>query len=295
MKLTNLFYGLALSVLFAVAFSSCEDDITLPDNNPPQITLLNSGTDVISSDATVDADVTVSVDVKATVGTGDLKLLTIFENGAKLDLERITEGVNSNPAFFTAGSDDAKGFEKKISFKTQSEGISDYLFLVEDVNGLKDSVVITLTVVQKTELNFFVDSLVVYNAAGPTQFKGSIDLQTGTVVASSDPTGDVQDVGITDNGNWKKRIKPENGAEMVIPAADFDYNAIVDLEGLVAAYDGGTVSSETDVAVGSSYMFKTPSATSGQFDYFVIKTLDMHETTGDNKDYYVFTLKGYKF
>ncbi len=293
MKLTNLFYGLALSVLFAVAFSSCEDDITLPDNNPPQITLLNSGTDVISSDATVDADVTVSVDVKATVGTGDLKLLTIFENGAKLDLERITEGVNSNPAFFTAGSDDAKGFEKKISFKTQSEGISDYLFLVEDVNGLKDSVVITLTAVKKTELNFFVDSIVVYNFSGP--YKGSIDLQTGIAVSSSNEDGDVQDVGITSNGDWLKKIKPKNGAEMVVPASDFDFDAVADLEGLLTDYAVGTVASEADVTVGSSFLFKTPSATSGQFDYFVLKTLDMYETTGDNKDYYVFTLKGYKF
>ena len=293
MKLTNLFYGLVLSVLFAVTFTSCEDDITLPDNNPPKVTLVNSGTDVISSDATVDADVNVSVDVKATVGTGDLKLLTILENGEKLDLERITGGLNSNPAFFTAGSDDAKGFQKKISFRTQSEGISDYMFLVEDVNGLKDSVVITLTAVQKTELNFFVDSIVVYNFSGP--YKGSIDLQTGTAVSSSNADGDVQDVGITGNGDWIKQIKPKNGAEMVVPASDFDFDAVSDLEGLVAAYGAGTVATEADVAVGSSFLFKTSSATSGQFDYFVLKTLDLHETTGDNKDYYVFTLKGYKY
>jgi len=293
MKLTNLFYGLVLSAVFAVAFSSCGDDITLPDNNPPQITLVDSGTDVISSDATVDADANVSVDVKATVGTGDLKLLTILENGEKLDLERITGGLNSNPAFFTAGSDDAKGFQKKISFKTQSEGVSDYMFLVEDVNGLKDSVVITLTAVQKTELNFFVDSIVVFNFSGP--YKGSIDLQTGIAVSSSNEDGDVQDVGITSNGDWLKKIKPKNGAEMVVPASDFDFDAVADLEGLLADYALGIVASEADVTVGSSFLFKTPSATSGQFDYFVLKTLDMHETTGDNKDYYVFTLKGYKF
>jgi len=294
MKLTNLFYGLVLSVLFAVSFSSCGDDVTLPvDNDPPVVTLLDSGTDVISSDATIDADATVSVDLKATIGTGELKLLTILENGSNLDLERITGGVNSNPTLFAAGSDDAKGFEKKISFKAQSEGVSDYMFMVEDVNGLKDSVIITLTVVQKTALNFFKDSIIVYNFAGP--YKGSIDLQTGTAVSSSKPEGDVQDVGITSNGDWLKQIKPKNGAEMVVPNADFDYDAIEDLESLQAAYSAGTVSSEADVTVGSSFLFKTASATSGEFDYFVLKTLDMHETASDNTDYYIFTLKGYKF
>jgi len=294
MKLTNLFYGLVLSVLFAVSFSSCGDDVTLPvDNDPPVVTLLDSGTDVISSDATIDADATVSVDLKATIGTGELKLLTILENGSNLDLERITGGVNSNPTLFAAGSDDAKGFEKKISFKAQSEGVSDYMFLVEDVNGLKDSVIITLTAVQKTALNFFKDSIVVYNFAGP--YKGSIDLQTGTAVSSSEETGDVQDVGITTNGDWLKKIKPKNGAEMVVPAADFDYDAIEDLESLQAAYSEGTVSSEADVTIGSSFLFKTASDTAGEFDYFVLKTLDMHENTSDNTDYYIFTLKGYKF
>jgi len=294
MKLTNLFYGLVLSVLFAVSFSSCGDDVTLPvDNDPPVVTLLDSGTDVISSDATIDADATVSVDLKATIGTGELKLLTILENGSNLELERITGGVNSNPTLFAAGSDDAKGFEKKISFKAQSEGISDYMFLVEDVNGLKDSVVITLTVVQKTALNFFKDSIVVYNFSGKNY--GSIDLQTGTAVSSKDENGDVQDVGITSNGDWLKKIKPKNGAEMVIPSADFDFDAIEDLESLQAAYSAGTVSSEADVTVGSSFLFKTASESAGNFDYFVLKTLDMQETSSDNYDYYIFTLKGYKF
>ncbi len=294
MKLTNLFYGLVLSALFAITFSSCGDDIITPtENDPPVVTLLDSGTDVISSDATIDADATVAVDLKATKGTGDLKLLTVFENGEKLDLERITGGINSNPVSFANNVDDKAGFEKKISFKAQSEGISDYMFMVEDVNGLKDSVAITLTVVQKTALNFFVDSIVVYNFSGP--YKGSIDLQTGTAVLSNNSEGDVQDVGINGNGDWLKQIKPKNGAEMVIPTADFDYDAIADLESLEGAYAAGTVASEADVTLGSSFLFKTASATSGEFDYFILKTLDMKDITENNKDYYIFSLKGYKF
>lgn len=295
MKLTNLFYGLVLAGLFAVTFTSCGDDINLPENNtPPALSLLDSGTDVISTDATVDANTTVKVNLKATKGTGELKLLNFFENGELIDIDRIVDGIGSYTVSFANSPEDKLGFEKEISFKAQEEGVSDYMFLVEDVNGLKDSVTITLTVVAKTALNYSIDSLVVYNADAPGGYYGSIDLHKGETVSSGSSEGDVQDLGLSSNG-WAKKIKPENGAEMVIPSADFDYDALDSFEDLTAAYNNGTVSTETDVVVNGTYMFKITSETTGEFDYFVLKTLDIVETANDNKDYYVFSLKGYKF
>jgi len=133
----------------------------------------------------------------------------------------------------------------------------------------------------------------VYNADAPSGYYGSIDLQNGKTVKSSSKDGDVQDLGLI-NGEWAKRIKPENGAEMVIPATDFDFASIDTKEALLDAYASGTISTETDVVLGNSYMFKVASDTAGEFDYFVLKTLEIKEVN-TNKDYYVFTLKGYKF
>ncbi len=114
MKRTNYLLGIVFSVLIAISFTSCtEDPITPVDNDPPLVSLV-SGVDYISTNAQVDPNANVTVKVKASVGTGDLKLLTIYENGDKLDLERINGGINGNPALLIG--DDALGFEKEIIF-----------------------------------------------------------------------------------------------------------------------------------------------------------------------------------
>lgn len=293
MKRTNYLLGFVFSVLIAISFTSCTEDPIIPvDNDPPLVSLL-SGVDYISDNAQVDPNSNVRVKVKASVGTGDLKLLTIYENGDKLDLERIKDGINANPALLVG--DDALGFEKEIVFASQADGESEYIFEVEDVNGLTDEISITFTLnPPDTDLNFSADSIVVGNFQGPS--KGSIDLQTGTPVSSSSTDGDVQDIGWAEGStDWAKRIKPKNGTEMVLPAAGLVYDNVNTLESLLEAYNGGAVAGESgDVGVGSIFLFKSPSSTSGQFDYFIMNTLVVQESPGDNNDYYVFTLKGYK-
>ncbi|HHH54807.1 MAG TPA: hypothetical protein ENK91_14180, partial [Bacteroidetes bacterium] len=185
MKKLNLFSILVLAAILTLGYTSCTEDLF-----PPSITL-ESGDNYISSNAQVDPDANITVKVKATKGTDALNLFTIYENGTKLPLERITSGINANPALLSGTETDL--FEKEITFKSQSSGESDYLFVIEDSGALKDSIGFTLTLNPKTELNLFVDSLKVGNFKGPDY--GSIDLQTGTTVASSNASGDVQDIG----------------------------------------------------------------------------------------------------
>lgn len=293
MKRTNFLLSFALSLLIAISFTSCtEDPITPIDNDPPLVSLV-SGIDYISTNAQVDPNANVTVRVKAVVGTGDLKLLTIYENGEKLDLERISGGINGNPALLVG--DDITGFEKDIVFAAQDDGVSEYTFEVEDVNGLTDDISISFTLTPpETELNFLAESIRVGNFQGPD--KGSIDLQTGTPISSSSADGDVQDIGWVDGTtDWAKRIKPKNGTEMVLPVSGVVYDDVNSLEKLLATYDAGVVAGESgDVAVGSVFLFKSPSATTGEFDYFIMNTLEVNESPGDNLDYYIFSLKGYK-
>ncbi len=292
MKKLNVLSLFVLAVFFTLAYTSCTEDPFVPEpKDPPSLSLV-SGDSYIYSNAQVDPDANVTVKLKALKGTGDLRLLTIFENGSKLDLERIAGGVNSNPVLLPA--DDVAGFEKEITFRTQSDGESDYLFVLEDVNTLKDSVGFTLTLNQKTELNVNVDSIKVGNFKGPDN--GSIDLQTGKAVPSDDESGDVQDIGWVDGStDWAKRIKTKNGTEMAIPSDGLNWDEVASLEDIVEAYDASAKASVSgDISVGDIFLFKSPSATAGVYDYFIMKTLVVSESPGDNHDFYVFSLKGYK-
>lgn len=289
MKKTNYLFGLVLSVLFAITFVSCDPDVDLPaENDPPVLELLSDG---VSVDTTMEVNSDFTVKLKAVVGTGALKTVTIYKDSEKLELESIKSGLNANPAVLFG--DDQQGFEKEITLTLPGdETSSEYSFFVEDVNGLKDSVYVTVTTVKPaTLLNFSVTGIKVYNYSGP--FKGSIDLQEGIAVSSSVAAGDVQDVGLVD-GDWAKKIKPKNGTEMRIPAAGVDFDSMETLQELLAAYDNGVVSSEADVVEGSSYLFKTKEV-NGQSDFFILKNTEVHEVAGNNEDYYVFDLKGFKF
>ena len=296
MKKQNFLYGILGVFMLSFFFTSC-----LTDQNPPVVSLL-SGTDVLTSSGKIEPSSNFKVQVKGIKGDVNMKTLTIFENGSILPLERIVDGLNANPALLTGT--DVESFSKTITIKAQTTGISDYLFVVEDENLLKDTVMITLT--GSTAFNVNVASLKVYNADAPTGYFGSVDLQKGEAVASKDnPDGDIQDFGVVStsqpyDGTWQKKIKPENGTEMVIPAASVTFADIDDMEKLIVAYNAGSKVTEASVTVGKVFLFKSPSKTVGIFDYFILNTLELHETPpsnlgGDNLDYYIFALKGKKY
>jgi hypothetical protein len=285
MKKISFLYVIVSAFLITFSFYSCTKDEV-----PPTVSLL-SGTDFITSDAEVAAASDVKVQVKGVKGDVNMKTLTIYENGTKLALERITDGLNANPALLSGT--DAESFTKPITFKAQSTGTSDYLFIVEDENLLKDTVEITLSVY--TPFNINVAELKMWNFHGPNF--GSIDLQKGVALSSDDVAGDAQDIGIVNvltDQTWKKKIKVKNGTLMATPAANLDFTQVTSLEKLIAAYNAGTQATEAGVTVGSVFLFKTPKSVTGKSsdDYFIIKTTDLKETTGDNLDYYIFHLKG---
>jgi hypothetical protein len=294
MKKQNFLYGILGILMLSFTLTSC-----LTDQNPPIVSLL-SGTDVLTSSGKIEPSSNFKVQVKGIKGDVNMKTLTIFENGTKLALERIVDGLNANPALLSGT--DVESFTKTVTIKAQTTGVSDYLFVVEDENLLKDTVMITLT--GSTAFNVNVANLKVYNADAPTGYFGSVDLQKGEAVASKDnPDGDIQDLGVVNvltDGTWQKKIKPENGTELVIPVSSVTYDGIDDLEKLLVAYNAGTKATETSVTVGKVFLFKSPSKTSGKYDYFIMNTLQVNETPplgsgGDNLDNYIFALKGKKY
>lgn len=290
MKKTNFLFSALIAAALVFSFSSCtEDDI---DPLAPEISL-QSGAELISADAFVDANSIVKVSVRAVKGTAPLKLLRIFEDNLSLNLERIVDGVNANPAAILSEADKSS-FTYVISLKVHEEGTKEYKFEIEDENGLKANVVIALSVVPKTAFNINVPELIVYNADGPTGFYGAVDLQEGVAIASADDEGDVQDLGlVSGTSDWQKKIRGKNGTTMSLPVSGLEFDQIEDLEALMEAYGNGTEVQEADVTLNSVFLFKSPSQVTDKFDYFIMKTLEITETTDDNKDFYVFHLKGY--
>ncbi len=293
MKRISLFFAATLMLVFSMGIMSCEKEDPIVKNDPPQVSLV-SGNSYVSSDATVEGNSNVTVKVKAVTGTGDLKLLTIYEDGSKMDLERFGDNFNSNPWLISDEVNKA-GFEKEITFSTHDEGIKEYMFVLEDVNALKDTVRIALDIViPETPLNYEKENVQVYNADGPAGYNGSLDLQTGEVKKTNGPTDtDVQDLGLNDNGDWAKQIKPENGASMYVVAEGVSYDDINTLEALLEAKDQATKQDVADVTVGSRFIFTTAEV-NGESDIFIVICTKIEEVDS-NKDYYVFNYKGYKF
>ncbi|MGE5355997.1 MAG: hypothetical protein ACM3PT_07130 [Deltaproteobacteria bacterium] len=285
MKKINFLYVVVFAFILTSTFYSCTKDEV-----PPTVSLL-SGSGFQTSDASLPFESDFKVQVKGVKGDVNMKTLTIYENGTKLPLERIVDGLNANPALLTGA--DAESFTKAITLKAQKSGISDYLFVVEDENALKDTVDIRIT--GFTPFNINVTDLKLWNFHGPNF--GSIDLQKGVALSSDDTNGDAQDVGIVNvltDQTWKKKIKTKNGTLMATPAANLNFDDVTDLDKLIAAFNAGTQVQEAGVTVNSVFLFKTPKSITGKTsdDYFIMKTKELKETTGDNLDYYIFHLKG---
>ena len=284
-------YGLIILVAGVLLITSCNPDAGVP----PSLTF-GTGTAYISADAQVDAGSNIKVLLHGSKGDADLQYVTIYQDGKTLDLERFPENIenniSSNP--FTLTATPAQ-FSKELTFTAQSSGASEYLFVLTDLDGLKDSVSFMLT--SNTSFNLFETSLKVYNADGPTEYYGSVDLQTGKSVPSTSTSGDVQDFGIGGSATgWAKKIQPENGTEMFLPPASTVFEDVNSLEGLVDALNQSTAVTESSVSVGDIFIFKSPTSTSGVYDYFIMKTLEVVDDgqvgVGHNQDYYVFSLKG---
>jgi len=275
-------------ILIVGMFSACEPEPV--DIESPSISLV-AADGYISKDTILQKGQEFKVKVIATAGTNDIKLLAINENDVKISLDRIISGVNANPALVLGA--DAQGFEKEIGIMAQEEGLSKYTIYVEDVDGYTNGVSFTVTEVFNS-LDNEVGDLKVYNFSGPNF--GSLDLQVPEVVSSSDPNGDIQDLGIDTNlpvaTNWLKKIKAKNGAELFEPAEGLIYDDVNSKESLKAAVEAGTMKLVSDVlTVGSLYLVKTPSLEGTTSDYFLLRVDDIVVTSDNNQDYYLFTLK----
>lgn len=119
---------------FALLLSSCGDDNSL--TNGPTLSFA-TGADLVSADATVAAGKEFTIQVVAQAGDADLQSITIKDNGANVNVSRITyDGLSGagNPLSLTGG--DKTKFDRKVRIVAHSEALSHtYSIVLTDVDG----------------------------------------------------------------------------------------------------------------------------------------------------------------
>lgn len=141
---------LKLSVPFLMLIflmNACTPDEGPVLNDPPSISL-NSGTDFLTSDATLAGGEAFKVSITAESGTDLLKTITVNEDGAKLSVDRFT--VNGSPAaanpLLVVDAADQNVLTWEIGITAQESGTVNYEFVVADEGGLSGAVSLNITV-----------------------------------------------------------------------------------------------------------------------------------------------------
>lgn len=294
------------TLLFTTA---CSEDTTDPAANDvaPSASLL-AGTGLVSANSQVDAGSIFKVQLKVLAGSNQLQSVTILEEGTKLATTRfsINNGAitSNNPFLLVGTAKDNATYDIAIKVHDGFQVTRKYTFQVTDEKLKTDEVSIDITT-KGTELTELTGKLL-KNQDGPAG-QGGLDLDTGESVGSVQVGQDTsfKRAEINDEGNvsmsnskWRRVISPTNGAAVryidksKLPET-FSYENVKTQEEVIAAFDSGIKFTQVggdfesnEVKVGDTFTVKT-----ADNRYFIIKVTNITETTGDNNDFYTFSIK----
>ncbi len=269
------------------------------------------GTNYYTADFTINDTATyVPFGLKAEKGSGDLKTLTITEDGTNVPVSRILmknlrtgDVLTVNNPMLLLG-DLVNGFEIEILIDVHDEyATHNYTFEVADVNDKTASQTVAITTeFGGTPIDMTLTG-VLLNQAGPAG-TGGLDLDTGngTGTQPSDVDAEIKDNGIDlsqpVDQNWIRRISPMNGAEIRTPGAnfpsDFDFATVATKEEIQAFFNDGealpaeNANSEpmSDVVEVGDIFFVLRDGR-----YYLLEVTDITITPSDNSDSYTFNIK----
>ncbi|MEM6802828.1 MAG: hypothetical protein AAF696_15570 [Bacteroidota bacterium] len=293
-KLSNLLIAL---ICLGAIFVGCEEDPIPPSANGPTIAV-NSGTSEVIDAATVAVNTVFSVDIITTAGDVDITQIEIEENSSLIDAGRITldgSAAGGNPS--PIGANFASGFNWTIGITTsdQVDVVNTYTIRITDADGLSDELSVDITQIASVSEETMV---LLLNQGGPAG-TGGVDLDTGTGTGTRETTdangnidssyvnAELRDMGIDVDGNWLKKVGVINNSQLVVPAAGFDYDAVVSINELVSAFEAGTEVQESEVVtIGNTFIVKNEFG-----KHFAVKVTDLTETPNDNSDFYTLSVK----
>lgn len=318
---------LAASLLLMTMFvnTGCEDDpVVDPVKDAPTLDL--SSTDV-SDGGEIEFELsnvsTVTFTLTGLVGTDQLSVIRLRENGSAIDLAKIDVTGGST----TIGSADAAilgtdkdGFSWTVVYTPDAVvGTYDFSATLSDEGGLTSNEVSFRVNVVDDPGTPLTNTLtgVLFNQAGPSG-KGTLDLDEGKsagVTSNGDTTPDqaeIRDMGLdctipAPGLNWRRQIGAFNGTELrkvdATQVENFTFDNVSIVEDIKNAYDTGvtfgagtatncstsaTVAVQhvsSVLAVGDLYVVLKGST------YYLIQVDEVVETAANNDDYYTFSIK----
>ena len=246
----------------------------------------------------------VTIPVSTLAGTYLLKAIAVLDEDANpLDVADIYYGdtqtnFTSNP--MDIEGDDRFGFDVDIYITAHNGGLKNYTIALEDESG--DIQFVDFTINAGLSVNFLQGIL--FNAAGPAG-TGGLDLDDGISVGSNDPTAEIKDEGIDLDEpmdlNWIRRISGVNGSEVkqLVPNMNglpesFTFEDVFTPDQIAAVWDNATDFLDSNdagerisfrVGIGDLFIVEN----SGK--YYMIKVVEINETTDSNGDNYVIDIK----
>lgn len=310
----KLFFLFALTGLTALTLTNSGCNPDEPVVVGPSLDLLaqspDGATTYFTADFTINDTATyVPFGLSAEKGSGDLKTLTIMEDGVNVPVERLImkdlrtgNSLTVNNPMLLLG-DLVNGFEIEVLLDVHDEfATHNYTFEVADVNDKTASQSIAITAeFGGTPLDMTLTG-VLLNQAGPAG-QGGLDLDDGSSTGTqpSDTNAEIKDNGIDlslpNDQNWLRQISPMNGSEMRVPGAgfpsDFDFANVATKEEIQAFFDDGDplptevngTPASNPVEVGDIFFVKRDDR------YYLLEVTDVTVTPSDNSDSYTFNIK----
>jgi hypothetical protein len=290
----KLFHLLPAFVAGLVLLSAC-GEVEPPAPNLPSLSIIDEAGNVADGDSVITGSV-FTFKVEATQGDDLLNRIEVQENGAALDIARVTlDGfpAGGNPSPLAPEAQTGFTWTIGITAADEADVTNTYSVIVTDETGNTASV--DLDIKTFAELESFTGYLLL-NQAGPAG-TGGLDLDNGNSTGSADTEAEIKDEGIDINlsnaENWIQKISAANDAELRYPDANFDFDALASKAQLQTAWEAGLdVDVSEKVEIGDLFLVKRGDK------YYALATTDVvikpgtpGVGNGDNGDYYEFEVK----
>ncbi|TXB61901.1 hypothetical protein [Phaeodactylibacter luteus] len=314
--------GAAFVLSLLIATGCTEDEPMDPTNTPPSVSLL-SGTDLVTSDVTLEPGESFMVSIDLKPGSTPLETFTFLVDGVVVGNADIinyygeyaingsTETANNPVTFFGAAKDGAVMDISITPFDIADGSFATFSFQIEDEAGEVSVTSIDVSVVDPTTPLDMTLTGVLFNQAGPTG-TGGLNLDNGEGTGSADAEAEIRDLGLdctvpAPGLNWRRQIGTVNGADMVAvdltQVENFTFDNVTNKEQIIGAYDTGIALSDgvsvncatsnetavTDVSdeltVGDLFVVLSNGT------YYLIRIDAIDETDSNNNDSYELSIK----
>jgi hypothetical protein len=288
--------------------TGCVDDVNTDNKLAPQLTILEEP----SAEVVVGQDANVTLKVEASRGSSDLNGLWVYENGVKIDYQRLSidgSPASANPVLIVNPSE-AMSWEISINVQDAYDART-YAIKVDDKNGLADEVEFDIKVEEPLETSI---TGVLWNQAGPAG-RGALDLDEGlsTGIATNGETtpdqAEIRDCGIDSTSMtlqfWRKQIAHLNGTALRYvgtSVGDATFDDILSKEAVSTAFDNADAVSASPVTADGNPTWGSYQVSNvvKEGDIFAVKKTGriylIHidkivETGADNQDNYAISIK----